>query len=168
MVQVRLKHADARTQVEVARALTRALPVPVLVNDRVDVALAVGAAGVHLGTEDLPVPAVRRIAPPGFIVGASAGCDAEVALVRGADYVGIGPVCATLSKPDAGPAIGVDEFARLAHLCALPAVAIGGVDAQNAAAVMAAGAAGVAVIRAIFGAADPEAAAQAIRSAIGR
>ena len=168
MVQLRLKHADARTQVEVARALVAALPVPVLVNDRADVALASGAAGVHLGADDLPVAAVRRIAPPGFVIGASVGCDAEVALARGADYVGIGPVYTTLSKADAGAAIGVAEFARLARLCALPAVAIGGISADNAAAAIEGGAAGVAVIRAVLGAADPEAAAQAIRSAIGR
>ena len=168
MVQVRLKHADARTQVEVAHALATALPVPVLVNDRVDVALAAGAAGVHLGTEDLPVAAVRRITPAEFIIGASVGCDAEVALARGADYVGIGPVYATSSKSDAGAAIGVEEFARLARLCALPAVAVGGLAADNAAAVIAAGAAGVAAIRAILGADNPEAAAREIRSAIGR
>ena len=168
MVQVRLKHADARTQVEVARALATALPVPVLVNDRADVALAAGAAGVHLGTEDLPVAAVRRITPAEFIIGASVGCDAEVALARGADYVGIGPVYATSSKSDAGAAIGVEEFARLARLCALPAVAVGGLAADNAAAVIAAGAAGVAAIRAILGADNPEAAAREIRSAIGR
>lgn len=168
MIQLRLKDADARTQVEVARALLTALPptVPLIVNDRADVALAAGATGVHVGTDDLPVAAVRRIVPPGFIIGASVGSDAEVAGARGADYVGIGPVYATASKADAGAAIGVEEFARLAALCALPAVAIGGIDATNAAPVMAAGAHGVAVIRAIFGASDPEAAARALRSAL--
>ena len=170
MIQLRLKDADARLQVEVARALVTALPpsVPMIVNDRADVALAAGAAGVHLGTEDLPVEAVRRIAPANFIVGASVGCDAEVAGARGADYVGIGPVYGTASKPDAGAAIGVEEFARLARRTGLPAVAIGGVDPSNAAPLIAAGARGVAVIRAVFGAADAEAAARAIRSAIGR
>jgi thiamine-phosphate pyrophosphorylase len=170
MIQLRLKDADARLQVEVARALVTALPpsVPTIVNDRADVALAAGAAGVHLGTEDLPVEAVRRIAPANFIVGASVGCDAEVARARGADYVGIGPVYGTTSKTDAGTAIGVEEFARLARRTGLPAVAIGGVDASNAAPLIAAGARGVAVIRAVFGAANAEAAARAIRSAIGR
>lgn len=170
MIQLRLKDADARTQVEVARALIAALPptVPVIVNDRADVALAAGAAGVHLGADDLPVAAVRRIAPPGFIIGASVGNDAEVAGSRGADYVGIGPVYGTASKADAGDAIGTAELARLAARCALPAVAIGGIDATNAAAVMATGVCGVAVIRAVFSAPDPEAAARALRSAIGR
>jgi thiamine-phosphate pyrophosphorylase len=169
MIQLRLKDADAQTQVEVARALIAALPprVPLIVNDRADVALAAGAAGVHVGPDDLSVAAVRRIAPrPDFIVGASVGTTAEVAGSRGADYVGIGPVYGTLSKSDAGAAIGVAELARLATLAGLPAVAIGGIDATNAAPVIAAGARGVAVIRAVFGAADPEAAARAIRSAI--
>lgn len=165
MVQVRLKDADARTLVEVARALVSALPVPVIVNDRVDVALAAGAAGVHVGADDLPVAAVRRLAPPAFIVGASVGCDAEVAGSRGADYVGIGPVYGTTSKVDAGQAIGVPEFVRLARACALPAVAIGGITPERVAPLIAAGASGVAVIRAVFSAADPERAARAMRHA---
>ncbi len=170
MVQLRLKDVDARVQVEVARALVAAISraVPVLVNDRADIALAAGAAGVHVGADDLPVMAVRRIVPQGFLIGASVGSDAEVARAAGADYVGIGPVFSTASKHDAGDAIGVDEFARLMRACALPAVAIGGIDASNAAAVIAAGAQGVAVIRAVLGATSPEAAARAIRSAIGR
>ena len=168
MVQLRLKDADARTLVEVGRALVAAVPVPVLMNDRADVALAAGAAGVHVGTEDLPVSAVRAFAPPGFIIGASVGSDAEVAGSRGADYVGIGPVFSTLSKSDAGVAIGVEEFARLARACALPAVAIGGITEENARAVMDAGASGVALIRAVLGAPDPEQAARRIRAAIGR
>lgn len=167
MIQLRLKDANARTMVEVARALVQALPVPVLVNDRMDVALAAGAAGVHLGADDLPVGAARRMAPPAFIVGASVGCDAEVALARDADYVGIGPVYGTPSKPDAGSAIGVTEFARLARMCAAPAVAIGGITADTAAPLMAAGASGVAVISAVFSASDPEHAARALWTAIG-
>jgi thiamine-phosphate pyrophosphorylase len=168
MVQLRLKDADARTVVEVARALVRALPAPVLVNDRADVALAAGAAGVHVGTDDLPVAAVRAIAPPEFIIGASVGGDAEVPGSRGADYVGIGPVFSTLSKSDAGVAIGVEAFSRLARACALPAVAIGGITEENAREVIDAGASGVALIRALLGAPDPELAARRIRAAIGR
>lgn len=168
MVQLRLKDEDARSQVEVARVLVAALRprVSVLVNDRADVAIAAGAAGVHLGANDLPVAAARRIAPPDFVIGASVGCDEEVELSRGADYVGIGPVYPTGSKSDAGAAIGTRELARLATLCALPAVAIGGIDASNVRAVIAAGASGAAVISAIFAAPDPEAAARAIRSAM--
>lgn len=168
MVQLRLKDVDARTLVEVARALVAALPVPVIVNDRADVALAAGAAGVHVGCDDLPAWAVRAIAPAGFVVGASVGTDGEVPGARGADYVGIGPVYDTGSKADAGFAIGEVEFARLAQRCGLPAVAIGGITADNARPVMDAGAAGVAVIRGVFGAPDPEVAARTLRFAIGR
>jgi thiamine-phosphate pyrophosphorylase len=170
MVQLRLKDADARTQVEVARALVAALPpgIPLIVNDRADLAIASGAAGVHVGPEDLPVAAVRRILGPDRIVGLSVGNDAEALEASGADYVGIGPVYATASKSDAGGAIGVEELGRLAALCVRPAVGVGGIDASNAAAVIAAGARGVAVIRALFSASDPEAAARSLRSAIGR
>jgi thiamine-phosphate pyrophosphorylase len=170
MVQLRLKDADARTQVEVARALVAALPtgVPLIMNDRADLAIASGAAGVHVGPEDLPVIAARRILGPDRIVGLSVGNDAEALDASAADYVGIGPVYATASKGDAGEAIGVGELERLAALCARPAVGVGGIEASNAAAVIAAGAHGVAVIRALFSASDPEAAARSLRSAIGR
>jgi thiamine-phosphate pyrophosphorylase len=170
MVQLRLKDADARTQVEVARALVAALPanVPLIMNDRADLAIAAGAAGVHVGPEDLPSAAVRRIVGPDRIVGVSVGSDAEALQASDADYVGIGPVYATASKDDAGSAIGIEELVRLIAVCARPAVGIGGVDASNAAAVVAAGARGVAVIRALFSASDPEASARSLRSAIGR
>jgi thiamine-phosphate pyrophosphorylase len=170
MVQLRLKDADARTQVEVARTLVSALPanVPLIMNDRADLAIAAGAAGVHVGPEDLPSAAVRRIVGPDRIVGVSVGSDAEALQASDADYVGIGPVYATASKNDAGDAIGVVELERLLVACARPAVGIGGIDASNAAAVIAAGARGVAVIRALFSASDPEASARALRSAIGR
>lgn len=170
MVQLRLKDADARTQVEVARALVAALPahVPLIMNDRADLAIAAGAAGVHVGPEDLPAAAVRRLVGPDRIVGVSVGNDAEALQASDADYVGIGPVYATASKDDAGSAIGIVELGRLLLVCARPAVGIGGVDASNAAAVIAAGARGVAVIRALFSASDPEGAARSLRSAIGR
>jgi thiamine-phosphate pyrophosphorylase len=169
MIQLRLKHADARTLAAIARALIEAVDVPVIINDRADVALAVGAAGAHLGADDVPIPALRNVVPPGFILGASAGNDAELdeAMGAGADYVGIGAVYATGSKSDAGAPIGINEFARLAARAAqhgLPAVAVGGITAATAHTVREAGAAGVAVISAIFGAHDPEAAARALRA----
>jgi thiamine-phosphate pyrophosphorylase len=167
MIQLRLKDADARMLVEVGRSLVTALPgVPVIVNDRADVALGCGAAGVHLGAQDLPVAAVRRMSPPGFIIGASLAADDEIDNAREADYVGIGPVYATASKTDAGTAIGVAEFTRLARAAGRPVVAIGGIDPGNAAEVAAAGADGVAVIRAVMSAPDPEAAARSLRAAI--
>lgn len=166
MLQLRLKDETPRTLVEVARALLTAIPgVPLLVNDRVDVALAAGAHGVHVGVDDLSPASLRRILPREMVIGASVGGEAEVARSRGADYVGIGPVFGTGSKTDAGIAIGVERFAELARLCALPAVAIGGVSAANAGAVMAARASGVAVISALFAAPDPMLAARAIRFA---
>lgn len=170
MIQLRLKDENPRSMVEVAEALLAALPpsVPLMINDRVDVALAAGAAGAHLGADDMPVAAARHITPPGFIIGASVGTDAEVVNSRGADYVGIGPLFTTGSKSDAGSAIGSAEFARLAALCTLPAVAIGGIDASNVHEAMAAGAHGAAVISAVFAASDPEAAARDIRQAMAR
>ena len=113
MVQLRLKDEGPRTLVEVARALLRAVPrVPVLVNDRADVALAAGVHGVHVGVDDLAPAALRRIVPPAFIIGASVGSDDEVERASEADYVGIGPVYPTASKGDAGSAIGVARFAE--------------------------------------------------------
>jgi thiamine-phosphate pyrophosphorylase len=106
-VQVRLKDAAPRTIVEVTRAVVIRVDVPVFVNDRFDVALAAGAAGVHLGGDDLPVADVRRITPPWFVIGASVGGDAEVANAKLADYVGIGPVYGTDSKTDAGEALSL-------------------------------------------------------------
>lgn len=166
MIQLRLKVVPARELVEVARQLVAALDVPVVVNDRADVALAAGAAGVHLGSDDLPVSAVRAFAPADFIIGASFGAEDELAHAMGADYVGIGPIHETASKADAGTAIGVRGFERLARMIDAPAVAIGGVSAADAADLLRAGAAGVAVIRAVFGAENPAAAAVALRAAL--
>ncbi len=164
-IQLRLKGVAACDLVSLARELVRAVGVPVIVNDRADVAIAAGAAGVHLGAEDVPVSAIRRIAPDGFIIGASVGCDEEIRGATGADYVGIGPVFSTGSKNDAGPAMGVEEFTRLAAATGLPAVGVGGISADNARSVMRAGAAGVASMSALFGATDPAAAARALLSA---
>jgi len=167
-IQLRLKDFSARDLVALTHELVRQVGVPVIVNDRADVAIAAGAAGVHLGPEDLPVGAVRKFAPEGFIIGASVGNDEERDGSRGADYVGVGPVFSTGSKKDAGSAIGVAEFKRLAAATGLPAVGIGGINASNAREVIDAGAAGVAAITAVMGAADPLAAAKEMASAIGR
>ena len=167
MIQLRLKEESARSLVEIARTIRVMVPdVPLVVNDRADVALAAGAAGVHVAVDDLAPALLRGIVPPGFIIGASVGSDDEVARAAGADYVGIGPVYGTGSKPDAGAAIGAARFGELATRCALPAVAIGGITSERVAEVMAAGASGVAVISALFGASDPTQAARAIRSAL--
>jgi len=167
-VQVRLKSATSREVVEITRAIMSKVSVPVIVNDRADIALAAGAAGVHVGEADLPVAAIRRFVPADFIVGASLGSDAEVANAKDADYVGIGPVYGSDTKSDAGSAIGVEGFKRLAALVAHPALAVGGITADRALQITVAGAAGVAVINAIFKADDPETATRAIANSIGK
>ena len=167
MLQLRLKDESARTLVEIARTIQAMSPeVPLIINDRADVALAAGAAGVHVGVDDLSPALLRRVVPPGFIIGASVGSDDEVARAAGADYVGIGPVFTTGSKSDAGAAIGPTRFGELARRCGLPAVAIGGITSERVADVLSAGAAGIAVISALFGAPDPTTAARAIRNAL--
>src|ERR1700738_4516260 len=123
-VQVRLKTAPPREVVEITRAIMARTSVPVIVNDRADIALAAGAAGVHVGEADLPVAAIRRFAPANFIIGASLGSDAELPNAKDADYVGIGPVYGSDSKSDAGAAIGVEGFKRLAALVGHPALAV--------------------------------------------
>ncbi|MBA3345299.1 MAG: thiamine phosphate synthase [Gemmatimonadales bacterium] len=160
-LQLRLKDAPAREQLALARALVAALAIPVLVNDRPDIALAAGAAGVHLGPDDLPVALTRRIVPPGFIIGASVGSDEEAAAAGEADYWGIGPWRTTSTKVDAGVALGLEGFARLARLGGgRPCIAVGGVRPEDVAAVRGAGGAGVAVVSGILAAYDIEAAAR--------
>lgn len=161
-LQLRLKQRSARDLVELVRVLSQALTVPVLVNDRPDVALAAGAAGVHLGPDDVPVDLTRRIAPAGFIVGASVGSADEADAARVADYWGIGPWRATRTKGDAGVGLGAGGFRELVELAGgRPCVAIGGVRPEDVPAVLAAGGSGVAVVSGILGAEDVEAAARA-------
>ncbi len=162
MVLLRLKHADAVTLVEVGRALVRGLTVPVIVSERLDVALACGAAGVHLTSSSMPVVAVRTQVPPTFLVGGSVSIASDLESAELADYVTIGPV---LGAGDAS--LGVEGFHRLAVACSRPAIAIGGIDAESAASLRGAGASGVAVIRAVLGASDPGVAASALVAAFG-
>jgi thiamine-phosphate pyrophosphorylase len=165
-----MKQAPARDLLEAAVRLRTALAVPLFVNDRVDVALAAGADGAHLGAEDLPATAVRQLAPPPFRIGVSVGTPAEAEAASGAevDYWSVGSVFATASKADAGAPIGIASFQALRALAppGIPVIAIGGIDASKAARVIAAGAAGVAVISAIFAAQDIEAAARKLREAV--
>lgn len=166
-IQLRMKDASAREMAAVARSLlaaTRAAGALLFINDRVDVALAVGADGAHVGQDDLPMAAARAIAPPGFLLGVSAETVALALQARadGADYVGVGPVYATGSKADAGDAVGTGRVAEVASAVRIPVVGIGGIAAGNAATVMRAGASGVAVISAVMRAADPEAAVRAL------
>jgi len=165
-VQLRLKRAPPREQVGLARALVEALTVPVLVNDRPDVAIAAGAAGVHLGPDDLPVRLTRAITPHGFVIGASVGSMEEAAGAEAADYWGIGPWRITTTKADAGEGLGPEGFARLVRLAAgRPCLAIGAVRPEDLPLVRAAGGSGVAVVSGILGALDVRAAAAAYAEA---
>ena len=165
-VQLRLKEAPAREQVALARAIAAVLTIPLLVNDRADVAIAAGAAGVHLGADDLPIGLARRSAPPGFLIGASVGSGEEAALAGDADYWGIGPWRVTKTKTDAGEGLGPGGFARLVRLAGgRPCLAIGGVRPEDAPAVYRAGGAGLAVASGILANPDVETATAAYRDA---
>lgn len=170
MVQLRLPDESARVLAEAARALRDAVSgVPLLVVDRADVALATGADGVHVGSDGIRPAALRRVVPETFVIGVSVGTDDDLAHLPGADYAGIGPLFAAGSGGGGagiGGAIGLERFQALAQRCGVPVVAIGGIAPHTAGAAMAAGATGVAVISALFGAADPMQAARALRSAL--
>ena len=144
--------------------------VPLLINDRPGIAAAAGAAGVHLGQSDASVAEARRILGPGAIVGLSVETpeQAEAARDLDVDYLGVSPMFATPTKTDAGPPWGLDGLRELRRRSSRILVAIGGIGAANAADVLAAGADGLAVVSAICAAADPEAAARALRDVIDR
>jgi len=139
------------------RKITRDAKVPFIVNDRLDIALAVDADGLHVGQSDLPASVARRILGPGKILGVSVDTVEQAILAEkdGADYLGVGPVFeARGTKPDTGEPMGVDCIARIRRHCRLPIVAIGGINAENAGKVREAGADAVAVISAIVSADD--------------
>ena len=169
-VQYREKSANTRQMIDEARALRqlcRAAGVPFIVNDRIDVALAVDADGVHVGQDDMPVAMARRLIGNSRILGVSAGNvdEARRAEEQGANYIGASPIFATATKPDAPPAIGVEGLRKMTRVVSIPVVAIGGMNVENVSSVIAAGASGVAVVSAIVGAEDVEAAARSIRAA---
>lgn len=172
VLQLRDKEASGARLYEVAlalRRLTRDAGVPFLVNDRLDVAMAVDSDGVHLGQEDLPASAARRILGPGKILGVSAETVEEALLAEreGADYLGVGPVFeARGTKPDAGRPRGLDQVARIRAESGLPIVAIGGIRAENARQVRDAGADAVAVISAVAAADDIEEAARRLKRSL--
>jgi thiamine-phosphate pyrophosphorylase len=139
-----------------------------VINDRADVALAAGADGVHVGPEDLPARECRRLLPRPLVLGVSAGTreEARKAEKEGADYVGVGPVFPTATKPDAGQAIGLEQLAAIAHAVSIPTIGIGGITLDNVAGVIEAGAAGAAVVSAVVSAEDMAAAARALKRRI--
>jgi thiamine-phosphate diphosphorylase len=172
IVQLRVKGRTDREFVDLAtslRAVTAHANVPLLINDRVDIALAVGADGVHLGVDDLPLEDARGLGGGDFIIGYSPETDeqTETAAARGANYLGLGPVFGTATKSDAGFAIGTATISRRATLARTHVIGIGGIRTSNARSVIEAGAIGVAVVSAITKSPDPERAARELHTAIG-
>ena len=173
VIQLRDKTANTHVLIEeglALRALTRERDALLIVNDRVDVALAVESDGAHVGQEDMPAALARQLLGPHRILGVSVANvqEAEAALAGGADYLGVGPIFPSAGKVDAGPATGVNVLTELTARSSLPLVAIGGITAENAPEVMRAGAAGVAVITAVVSAEDITAATRRLRLAIER
>ena len=173
MVQLREKDATTRAFVELARALKAALAplgVPLAINDRLDVALAVDADGLHVGQDDMPVEAARRLIGPDKFIGLSITAVDQVLRpdAEAADYLGVGPIYAQRTKEDAAAPLGIGGLRRLRGLTGKPVVAIGGLTPDNSAPALAAGADGLAVVSAIVAAADPEAAARRFMALWGR
>ncbi len=171
LVQLRDPDAKAGRLLEEARALVAALEptgVPLIVNDRPDVALAAGAAGVHLGQDDLPPVAARAILGPHAVIGLSITHPDEMAAVPWdlVDHLGVGPVVSKGVKPDAAEPMGFEGLARCVRVSRRPVVAIGGMSAAAAGPCIRAGAEGLAVVAAIAGSDDPCAAARDIRQSV--
>lgn len=166
-VQLREKDLPTRLFVEEAErlhALLRPLDIPLLVNDRLDVALAVGAEGIHVGQEDVPCEIVRRLVGPDILVGLSVETWEDVVRAQDqpVDYIGVSPVFGTPTKTDTKGAWGLEGVARIRAFSRHPLVAIGGLHAGNIPEVVRAGAEGIAVVSAICAAPDPRDAAQAL------
>lgn len=169
MVQLREKEIDTREFIALARRLQpilRAAGVPLIINDRVDVALAVDADGVHIGQSDMPYEIARRLLGPDKIIGLSVENMDEVLEANSldVDYIGVSPVYSTATKTDTAPPFGLDGLKRAVELSAHPTVAIGGMNARTAADALATGVDGIAVVSAICSAPDPREAARYLRS----
>lgn len=166
-IQLREKNLDSREFVAQAKALQDILQphdIPLIINDRVDVALASGAAGVHLGQSDMHIRDARPLLGENVIIGISAESvdDAVTAEREGADYIGISPVFSTTTKKDIAQPLGLEGVSRIRELVKIPLVGIGGISEQNAAEVIRYGADGVAVVSAIVSADSPTRAASSI------
>ncbi|HEX6065249.1 MAG TPA: thiamine phosphate synthase [Longimicrobiales bacterium] len=169
VIQLRDKSATARdllAQAEALRALTHTHNALLFINDRLDVALAARADGVHLGPDDIPLAAARAAVGDDFLIGVSTDDPerARRAQTEGADYIGCGAVFGTRSKDVGGEAIGVGQLERVVRAVDIPVLGIGGIDVHNVSQVAAAGAAGAAVIGAVMQAADVEATVKALLS----
>ncbi len=171
VVQLREKDAGARAFLDEAFALRQAasdLAIPLIINDRVDIAMACRADGVHLGQGDMHCALARRIAGKDMIIGVSVSTvdEALEAEADGADYLGVGPLFATPTKADALPPTGLGVLQTIRQAVRIPLVGIGGINHTNAGDVIRAGADGIAVVSAIIASPNPGAAARALRSAV--
>ncbi len=172
VVQLRCKTATDAEMTRTARRLHSLLApsgVPLIINDRVEVMLASGAEGLHIGQTDAPAAEMRRAIGPDRWLGLSIETAAQLAEMPGGivDYIGVGPIRATATKPDHARPIGIDGLSAIIRAATLPVVAIGGLSLADVAPVKRAGAAGMAVVSAIASAQDPEAATRALVSAWG-
>lgn len=172
-VQFRQKTGTTRdllkTAQEVQAVCTRH-SVPLIVNDRADIALAVGSAGAHFGQDDLPVSVGRKLFPPSSIIGASARTEQKImeAITEGSDYIGFGPIRQTSSKPDAEAPKGLNALSRMCEIAQCPVIAIGGITVEDVYDVIRAGAHGIAVISAVCGDPNPLAATRRLVAEIHR
>jgi thiamine-phosphate pyrophosphorylase len=171
LIQLRDKHASDSEMLTLGRTIhqvTHAAGIPLIVNDRPEVALALKAEGLHIGKNDIDPAEARRLIGPQRLLGCSPQTveEAQQAEELGADYLGIGDVYGTSSKSDADPPIGLERLAAMVQAVSLPVVAIGGITADNAAATIQAGAVGVAVISAVMAAANPEEATRHLRTIV--
>lgn len=172
-IQFRQKDGSTRELVETAQSVQAVCAehgVSLIVNDRADIALAVGAAGAHFGQEDLPIAVGRRMLPSEMTIGASARTEEKIleSISAGADYIGFGPIYQTSSKPDAERPKGLEALRRMSEVARCPVIAIGGITVETAYQVIRAGAHGIAVISAVCGQADPGAATRHLCDEIQR
>ena len=170
-VQIREKEAGGAEFLEVACQVKQVLAgscVPLIINDRVDVALAVAADGIHVGQSDLPVDMVRKLVGSGMFVGLSVSSPQQALLgeSQGADYLGAGPVFATRTKLDTDPVLDIARIKAITRAVGIPVVAIGGIHAGNVSGLSGTGLAGVAVVSAICAAEDPKSAAEELAACV--
>jgi thiamine-phosphate pyrophosphorylase len=149
-------------------AITRKAGAVFIVNDRLDVAIACGADGLHLGQDDMPVSTARQLAPPGFVIGVSVGTvgEAREAEREGADYLALSPTFFTASKEDAGPGRGLERLREICRAVAIPVIAIGGINRENVRDVIGAGVDGIAVISAVVASPDITTAARDLKDLV--
>jgi len=170
-IQFRQKVGATQEMIEIVRQLKQLCMdsgVTLVVNDRIDVAIAAEADGVHLGQEDFPIPLARKLLGESRIIGGSAATleEAQKCLAEGADYIGFGPVYPTKSKEDADPVTGINLLKQAVATISLPIIAIGGISVENMPEVIRAGAQGIAVISAVCCQEDPEQSTRALRQAL--